>query len=78
MLKERAEKIWSQRGIQNTLDDSLFEPGEREEIVARWEQMPGTASFMDAFFTFLHPTPQAVVYTDHELRAEVFRPYIRS
>lgn len=78
ITQERAKEIWAQRGIQNSLPDSVFKDGEREIIIKRWEQLPGHTSFMDAFFTFLHPQPLEVCYKEHELRATILNRYVRN
>lgn len=66
LTQQRAEEIWAQRGIQNTLNDDLFTHEELKAVNDRWKQMCGSASFMSAFFTFLHPQTVGVRWSKPE------------
>ena len=46
---ERAERLWAQRGWQNSLGRSDLTVGESNFVRAVWDTMAGGSCWMDAF-----------------------------
>ena len=76
MTKQRAEELFAQRGLGGTIPKDAYLPGEKEEISALWDKMPGDATFMDAFSLFLHPDDSGP-NTWSKGRAQKFRKYAK-
>ena len=71
---ERAQEIWAARGPQNTIDVT---EAEDKIIKERWAQMLSVhCSYMDAFFTFLHPVPIDKPANDIEKRASIWNRHL--
>lgn len=48
--QERAEEIWSKRGLQNIVDyNDVMTDGEVSYVHQIWDMMPGYTCWMDAF-----------------------------
>jgi len=47
--RERAEELWAARGLQWDMEEKLT-PGENAYVNQVWMTLPGTSTWMDAFF----------------------------